>query len=300
MVYTQIGINTMYPDVEVFLHKLAEYGYSHVYFDGQVFAETEERLRHFVRVCEVCGITPFGAHAPGQFLPNNPAELDPMIAHHKLTLDKAAMLRCTSVTFHIASVQGVANEETGTFIDKVGKRAFDEMNWYLVRELASYAQAYGISIAVENLSRDIVGNYCRTVADLKQIIAGAGHPNVGICIDTGHANISGIAAAEMILDAGPLLIQTHFNDNTGWLCPSNAFNDLHRPPGIGTVDWLRVVDALEHIRYDKPVIFELGFKDGYDTLDDLLRMTRDNWHMITRAWQYVKTGSIELVARRGD
>jgi sugar phosphate isomerase/epimerase len=290
MVGTGIGMNTMYPDIEVSVHKLAEYEYTHVYFDGTIFFETDERLGQIAQLCNNCGVIPFAAHAPWQFIPSDPAELDQTIGRHKANIDKAAILRCNSVTFHVASVQGVPNEATGQFIEQVGKRAFDEMNWHMLGELARHAGKHGMSIAVENLSRDIVGNYCRTVSDLKKIIDGAGQPNVGICIDTGHANISGLRAADLILEAGDLLIETHFNDNFGWLCPENAVNDLHRPPGIGTVDWLRVVEALDRIGYQGPIDFELGVKRDEETLDDLLRLTRDNWRMITRAWQYVKAG----------
>ncbi len=294
MVSTGIGTNTIYPDIDLSIHKLAEFGYTHVYFDGTVFGVPEEELVRILQVCAQTGILPFAAHAPGQFLPHNAGGLERTIARHKVTLDKAAMLHCKSVTFHVASVESVRNEETSAFIEQVGKQAFDEMNWHTLRELALHAQSHGMSIAVENLSRDIVGNYCRTVNDLKRIIDGAGQPNVGICIDTGHANISGLKAAEMILEAGDLLIETHFNDNFGWLCPENAVNDLHRPPGVGTVDWLRVMEALDRIAYEGPIIFELAVKGDFHALDDLLRTTYSNWRMITRAWQYVKAGLPEL------
>lgn len=122
----------------------------------------------------------------------------------------------------------------------------------------------------------------------------AAQPNVGICVDTGDANISGLKSSEMILEAGDLLIETHFNDNFGWLCEENAINDIHCPPGIGTVDWLQVVDALDRIGHEKPIIFEVGSRGKNEELDDFLRLTRDNWRLIIQAWQYVKEGLAKI------
>lgn len=294
MVGSEIGTNTFCPDAAAFVRLLAEAGYTHVYFSGPVLTQPEEELEQIARSCEDSGIAPFAAHAPGQFLPNDSEKLDQAAARHRQTLDKAATLGCRSVTFHIASVEGVPNEETGRFIEQVGREVFDEMNWQLVGELALHAQQHDMTIAVENLSRDIVANYCQTVGDLKRIIAGSGQPNVGICIDTGHANISGLESSDMIRQAGELLVETHFNDNFGWLSEENAINDLHRPPGVGTVDWLRVIDALDSIGYDNPIIFELGFRGQVDAVSEFLRLTRDNWLLMREAWQYVKAGLAEL------
>jgi len=292
MVGSEIGINTFYPDIEEYIRKLAEFRYGYIYFSGRVLTLPEEKLESIVLLCKQYGVVPFAAHAPDQFLPDDETNLDQTIERHKKVLDKAAVLHCNSVTFHVASVEGVRDEETGKFIEKVGRQKFDEMNFRIVRELAIHAEKKQMMIAVENLSRDIVANYCRTIDNLKRIINGAGQPNVGICIDTGHANISGLKSSEMILEAGDLLIETHFNDNFGWLCEDNAINDIHRPPGIGTVDWLQVVDALDRIGYEKPIIFEVGFRGKNDGLDDFLRLTRDNWRLIIQAWQYVKDGGL--------
>lgn len=286
---TQIGMNTFSSDVEAFIPKLAVLGYSHIYFSGRLLTQSEEYLERIAALCDRHEIVPFAAHAPGQFLPKDETGLSQTLERHKQVIDKAALLNCNSVTFHVASVEGVRNEETGQFIEQIGMRRFDEMNFHMVRELAYYAEKKQIRIAVENLSRDIVANYCRTMDDLKRIIHRAGHPNVGICIDTGHANISGLSAAELILEAGDLLIETHFNDNFGWICSENAINDIHRPPGIGTVNWLHVIDALNRIGYGNPIIFELGFKGGEDTLDSFLRLAYDNWQSILQVWHTVKS-----------
>jgi sugar phosphate isomerase/epimerase len=152
------------------------------------------------------------------------------------------------------------------------------MNFHTVRALADYAHSLGMKLAIENLSRDIVANYVRDIVDIKRVIAGAGNPaGVGINVDTGHANISGLDPAAMIREAGSLLIETHFNDNFGWMEPVNATNDIHRVPGIGTVPWVPVISALVEIAYPNPVIFELGPKFAQDAVDTFIMLAYHNW-----------------------
>ena len=289
MIGSGIGTNAFDPDLETFMRKLAQFGYSHIYFDHWAFSKSASELEQIAGLYEQYSLQPAGAHSPGRVLPETESKLEEMIAHHKTVLDKAAILGCKSVAFHVASVQGVRYEETGTFIEQVGRAKFDQMNFRTVRELAVYGEKKQVKVAMENLPPDIAANYCRTIDDLKRILTGAGHPNVGICIDTGHANISGLNPGEMIRDAGELLIETHFNDNFGWICPENAVNDIHRPPGIGTVNWLEVVDALHSINYTGPIIFELlPTKFETDEVDTFLTLTKHNWQYLIAAWEFIQ------------
>ena len=287
----KLGVNTFYPCVETLLQKLEDLGYSHVYFSSRIFAQSDKEMERIASLCKQHGILPCGAHSPDKFLPQEEKDLDRTIELHKKVLDQALILGCDSVNFHVASVNEIPNEDTGRFIEKIGAQKFDEMNFAVLSELARHAGKNKMMVAVENLPRDIVANYCRNMSDLRRIIGGADEANVGICIDTGHAHISGLKSSDMILEAGDKLIQTHINDNFGWLCEENAINDIHSPPGTGTVDWLRVVDALAKIGYERPITFELKFRgqpDNPDELDQFLRLTRDNWRMIVQLWKDVK------------
>ncbi len=287
MVPFKLGVSLLQADLDDYLRKLNQLGYSYLYFGGRFFEQSDRDLAQAARRCAEHGILPFAAHAPGHFLPADPAELDTMLERHQRFFDKAAMLGCRSVTHHIGSVEGVRNEETARYISQVGADQFDAMNFRMVHELAGYAHSIGLKLAIENLSRDIVNNYVRDIPAIKRVIAGAGNPaGVGINVDTGHANISGLDPAAMIREAGSLLIETHFNDNFGWMEPVNSTNDIHRVPGIGTVHWVSVVAALVEIEYPNPIIFELGPKFEQDTVDTFLTLAYHNWRQFEAVYSF--------------
>ena len=50
--------------------------------------------------------------------------------------------------------------------------------------------------------------------------------------------------------AGPLLLTTHLQDNHGQ-------RDDHMPPGMGTIDWNDVFQALNEINYERTFMLEL-------------------------------------------
>ena len=95
--------------------------------------------------------------ASGPLLPDDESNLDRTIKRHKKALDKAAIWNWHSATFHAGSVEGIGQDELqemSKFTAKVGRRTFDQMHFYTVRELAVYAEKKQMEIALENLPRD--------------------------------------------------------------------------------------------------------------------------------------------------
>ena len=80
---------------------------------------------------------------------------------------------------------------------------------------------------------------------------------LGICFDSGHANIHG--NLDSILRRGERLIATHLHDNMG-------DSDSHQPPFWGTVDWRKVMDRIKASGYRKPLNLEdtyyVGVSEG--------------------------------------
>ena len=80
-----------------------------------------------------------------------------------------------------------------------------------------------------------------------------GSERLGICLDTGHANVNGedLAQAVEMLKGVPLHI--HIDDNKG-------DSDTHAIPGEGSIAFAPFVQALQAINYQGFVSAELGFQ----------------------------------------
>lgn len=113
-------------------------------------------------------------------------------------------------------------------------------------ELADHARGTGIIICVENMPPGVHPG--SRMADLADLIEDLDRPELALALDTGHANITATAAEETRA-AGPRLRTTHVHDN-------NGRQDVHLPPGGGTVDWSAWIGALDAIGYRGPIMLE--------------------------------------------
>ncbi len=86
-----------------------------------------------------------------------------------------------------------------------------------------------------------------TAQDMLELVYGIGSNRVQLCLDTGHAHISGQDVPEMIRAWRGNLATLHLNDNYGLIRP--VFEDLHLFPGYGTLEWKPIFDALRDIRF---------------------------------------------------
>lgn len=112
--------------------------------------------------------------------------------------------------------------------------------------LADHIGGCDLVACVENMPPGVYpGSAMREIADL---VGEVGRTEIALALDTGHANIVGSAAKET-LAAGSMLITTHVHDNDGHA-------DSHRPPGLGTVDWVEWASALNAIGYRGPIMLE--------------------------------------------
>ena len=103
---------------------------------------------------------------------------------------------------------------------------------------------------------------------------------LGVCIDTGHANISeGRALPERIRLCADKLHHVHTSDNFG-------INDDHLPPGMADIDWHATYAALEDIGYGGTVLLEIIPRSGGASgvaVEDVLRLVeRDVAHFRAR------------------
>jgi sugar phosphate isomerase/epimerase len=109
--------------------------------------------------------------------------------------------------------------------------------------LEPYSRDHGVRIAIENLFPDNFGT-------LEKIMSRYAADYVGICYDSGHANITGIGLDPLDRLKDRLIsVHLHDNDTTG---------DQHKLIFAGTVDWDRLARIMAQSAYTKPVSMELS------------------------------------------
>jgi len=79
-------------------------------------------------------------------------------------------------------------------------------------------------------------------------------PIVGLCLDVGHAHITG-NLYDLIKKFGPRIYNTHLHDSDGT-------DDNHLAPGEGTIDWNGLFKALAKAEYKGYLNFEFSVKTG--------------------------------------
>lgn len=122
-----------------------------------------------------------------------------------------------------------------------------------LEQLVAVAAPSGGRIAVENMRArpDAANRTGMLTRQLTEIIKGTDARHLGICLDTGHANISekGLVA-EAFRDNADRIIHIHYDDNDG-------VEDSHLQPGEGTIDFAAFFAAVKAAGYANMVELEV-------------------------------------------
>jgi len=101
-------------------------------------------------------------------------------------------------------------------------------------------------LVLENM---LPGGLGDTAEEVWQIVNSFNSIYIGICLDTGHANIGG-DLIKTIKKFQSRLVTLHVSDNWGEI-------DEHHLPGEGEISWLEFLAALAQASYDGPFMYEL-------------------------------------------
>ena len=139
-------------------------------------------------------------------------------------------------------------------VDNIG--AVLDQSHRSVSELVKVAEETGIRLALENLRQQ--GVRVRTIDsthELRAFVTDFPAEYVGICLDVGHAIISGFDPADQARIAAERLYALHIHDN-------NGENDRHWVPGRGigrgAADWSSLGAALSDIGFDGARTLEIN------------------------------------------
>ena len=113
-----------------------------------------------------------------------------------------------------------------------------------LEHLGAFAHPLGVRLLVENLLSEAT-----TPTHLLLILEMGRLPNVGVCLDLGHANIT-VGVAEAIHTLGAHIGSVHVHDNQG-------FKDEHLWPGDGTIAWPATVEALKALAKPPATVLEI-------------------------------------------
>ena len=117
-----------------------------------------------------------------------------------------------------------------------------QMNIEFFGKLAEIAKENNVIICLENMP---FGNLPTSGIDsILRIVKSVNHPNLKVCLDTGHANLVPPSPADAVRAIGKdLLCMLHIHGNLGDL-------DYHLLPFDGTIDWEDFAKALKEIEFD--------------------------------------------------
>jgi L-ribulose-5-phosphate 3-epimerase len=152
--------------------------------------------------------------------------------------------------------------------DAAQRRRHLERNAAFVRRLLPVAERGGVGIALENLpdsgarSRGARRWYGAVPEELTELVDTLDHPLVGLCWDTGHAQLQGLDQGQALRTIGSRLHALHVQDNDG-------VSDQHLLPFHGAVDWPAIMAALRAVAY--PGAFTYEVHRAIRVLPDALR-----------------------------
>jgi sugar phosphate isomerase/epimerase len=116
-----------------------------------------------------------------------------------------------------------------------------------MRRLCAAAEAKSIRVALENMPSGELGASLIEIADL---VRASGIHNLGVCLDTGHANMNKDLIAGVVASS-QRLFALHVHDNDG-------LKDQHLAVFAGTVNWDEFVKTLRDIRFSGCFMLETG------------------------------------------
>ncbi|MFA6713737.1 MAG: sugar phosphate isomerase/epimerase family protein [Victivallales bacterium] len=177
---------------------------------------------------------------------------------YKSWIDYARELQAGTLIIHPGGRNDLCSSRDIMFIK--------EKNADSLARLARHSGAGELKLAIENLpgkcmeAPDASSMFGNRIEDLLELLAMVADARLGICIDTGHANIENWDIAAAIRKTGDKLIATHLQEN-------NGVYDMHMlpfslRPQWSRMNWLEIFGAFNDIAYPYPLIGECANSSG--------------------------------------
>lgn len=154
--------------------------------------------------------------------------------------------------------------------ESLGKETVMDITADNIRYFGQIAGKYGIRLAVENIYG---GRVYSRIDEITELVRRVDLPNVGYCLDVGHANADGLNIPEVLRAWKDKLFELHLHDNNG--------KDSHYPIGFGTINWIEFIQTLVEIEYKGTATFEF-FRWPVENVEEGLRQAVLTWRVFEK------------------
>jgi len=211
--------------------------------NNNIYKLSEEEFEKYIfqikEQFEKFGLTVNQLHMAWPTDDSTPMSIQESTALYKRALKGASMLNCKYAVLHQRCPFGWNSD--GNKPEEMYK-----INKDFILSLLPTAKEYGVTICLENLPwKPSIFPIEKVIEFVKDI----NDENLGICYDTGHANMLPCDPYAQVLAMGNLLKVMHCHDN-------NTEIDAHNMPRFGTFNWEAYMKGLKEIGFDGVISLE--------------------------------------------
>ena len=202
-------------------------------------------------VANSLGLSVGQTHAPFGYRADDGSTQESILDIYKRAAEATAMLGAKGMVLHPVKFEdckyGYRREE-----------CFD-LNLELFSRLAPFLKGCGVIGLLENMfikeQKDGFSRLVPTIYSTGEELSRAARmlgEQYAVCLDSGHALITGEDIPAMVRTIGDKLFALHLHDNT-------RERDDHLPPYFGKLPFASLLDALKEIKYSGNLNFEVRF-----------------------------------------
>tara|TARA_R110002096_G_scaffold164099_11_gene331815 strand:- start:2342 stop:3196 length:855 start_codon:yes stop_codon:yes gene_type:complete len=226
-------------------------------FPKHLDCHDHKQVEAAAKVMEAMGIEALSLHAPFanhiDIASPNATQREESVREVIIACEAAHALAANYIVLH----PGPEREGRPTSTDWYDRAhyAADSLN-----QVAERCYELKISLLLENMLPHLMFGH---TSDMLFLLGAIRRTNVGTCLDTGHAFLSGDIKTVVHKLSGHLRM-LHANDN-------NGHGDDHLPPGLGKVDWRPLIRQLRRYQFQGTLILELS---GHGTSEEIMSGAR--------------------------
>lgn len=254
----------------------------------------KRRVARMRKAAEAAGLTPtfHSTHAISLMLKDG---FDVHMTAAEASIEIAAELGASVMVLHSGRISDWDGDRTSATVARAMEQ--ERKALFILGERAKRA---GVVIAVENMIARPWRNVYSYGADLNVLaeqLDQVNHPDIGACLDIGHAFLSATTQGTDVYADIPVILphvrHVHIHDNNGvqeTITTGSAeddiamgIGDMHAPLGAGRIDWEKTCDLLSTAS-PCVVINELSQRFG-DQLAPTAEIFATWFQFLTREWE---------------